>query len=106
MFKFANPLGFHEVNRLRYCTLGIGLLFACLASSTYAQSDASSINFGDDSSNWANAQECDDPRFAGDGMAPTLADTDRCTTPLIAENSFLQDLFALLKTPLRLTMAA
>ena len=77
MFKFANSLGFHEVNRLRYCTLGIGLLCACLASSTYAQSNASSINFGDDSSNWANDQECDDPRFIGEGVATTLLEDDR-----------------------------
>ena len=44
MFKFANPLGFHEISTLRNCTLAIELLFACLASNTYAQSDASSIN--------------------------------------------------------------
>ena len=50
MFKFANPLGFHEISTLRNCMLVIGLLFACLASNTYAQSDASFINLGDDAS--------------------------------------------------------
>ena len=35
------------------------------------------INFGDDSSSWANDDECDDPRFTGDGMASSLIDDDR-----------------------------
>lgn len=30
------------------------------------------INFGDDQGDWANDGECDDPRFAGDGMTPTV----------------------------------
>lgn len=30
------------------------------------------IDFGADSSNWANDGECDDPRFSGDGMTSTL----------------------------------
>ena len=30
------------------------------------------LDFGDDSSHWANDGECDDPRFVGDGMAETL----------------------------------
>jgi hypothetical protein len=34
------------------------------------------IDFGDDSSEWANDQECDDPRFAGTGMASTLEDAN------------------------------
>jgi hypothetical protein len=34
------------------------------------------IDFGDDSSNWANDGECDDPRFAGTGMASELEDAD------------------------------
>ena len=37
----------------------------------------SSINFGNDSSAWANDGECDDPRFTGPGMASTLLDEDR-----------------------------
>jgi hypothetical protein len=36
----------------------------------------SDIDFGDDSSNWANDGECDDPRFAGAGMASELEDAD------------------------------
>lgn len=36
---------------------------------TLASGLAGSINFGDDSSSWANDGECDDPRFEGNGMA-------------------------------------
>jgi hypothetical protein len=35
-----------------------------------------SIDFGDNSSNWANDGECDDPRFVGSAMATTLVDAD------------------------------
>ncbi|MCI5045334.1 MAG: hypothetical protein MRY72_11610 [Aquisalinus sp.] len=35
------------------------------------------IDYGDDSSTWANDGECDDPRFSGTGMAETLLDSDR-----------------------------
>ena len=38
---------------------------------------AQSIDFGDDSSTWANDGECDDPRFEGPGMT---------TTPLLDED--------------------
>ena len=34
------------------------------------------IDFGDDSSQWANDGECDDPRFMGAAMAGTLRDED------------------------------
>lgn len=37
---------------------------------------SSGIDFGDDASEWANDGECDDPRFAGPGMAETLLDAD------------------------------
>ena len=36
-----------------------------------------SLEFGDDSSEWANDGECDDPRFEGDGMSATLMDQDQ-----------------------------
>ena len=35
------------------------------------------IDFGDDSSTWADDGECDDPRFQGDGMASVLDDGNR-----------------------------
>ncbi len=34
------------------------------------------IDFGDDSSEWANDGECDDPRFEGEGVASILLDQD------------------------------
>ena len=38
---------------------------------------ASDVDFGDDSSEWANDGECDDPRFTGSGMTSTpLLDSD------------------------------
>ena len=37
---------------------------------------ADSIDFGDDSSEWARDGECDDPRFAGTGAADELVDAD------------------------------
>lgn len=40
--------------------------------------DASQVDFGRDSSEWANDGECDDPRFEGPGMTETtLLDSDR-----------------------------
>ncbi len=57
---------------------------ACLAAST---ANAQSINFGDDSSEWANDGECDDGRFTGPGLTSTplleedvLADATDCRT--------------------------
>ncbi|HEY5622480.1 MAG TPA: hypothetical protein VIV14_01885 [Gammaproteobacteria bacterium] len=35
------------------------------------------VDFGDDSGDWSNDGKCDDPRFAGDGMASILLDADR-----------------------------
>jgi len=39
--------------------------------------DGSDIDFGDNSSSYANDDECDDPRFEGPGTATTLLDSDR-----------------------------
>lgn len=38
---------------------------------------SSGIDFGDDTSTWANDGECDDPRFQGSGAAATLLEDDR-----------------------------
>ena len=37
---------------------------------------ASTIDFGDDSSDWAKDGECDDPRFSGKGVASTTLAED------------------------------
>jgi hypothetical protein len=46
------------------------------ASTAPADIDTSEIDFGDDSSDWANDGECDDPRFKGTGSAEELLDDD------------------------------
>jgi hypothetical protein len=38
--------------------------------------DLASIDFGDDTSQWANDMECDDPRFAGEAMAAAPVNAD------------------------------
>ena len=51
----------------------VGIL-ACLACGPVL---AQSVDFGDDSGDWANDGECDDPRFEGPGMTSTaLLDDD------------------------------
>lgn len=40
-------------------------------------SGSAAVEWGDNTSRWANDGECDDPRFAGPGMARTLLDEDR-----------------------------
>ncbi len=52
--------------------LGLALTLA-IAAPTFA---AAAIDFGDNSSEWANDTECDDPRFEGAGMADEVEDTD------------------------------
>ncbi|MGV8853561.1 MAG: hypothetical protein ACOH2L_02845 [Devosia sp.] len=42
-----------------------------------ATADVALPDFGDDSSQWANDGECDDPRFHGAGSATELLDADR-----------------------------
>ncbi len=51
-----------------------GLAFLVLAM--FAASPSYAISFGNNSSEWAYDGECDDPRFAGPGMADTLLDED------------------------------
>ena len=46
------------------------------SSGGMTSSSSSSVNFGNDASQWANDGECDDPRFVGDGMAAVLLDED------------------------------
>ncbi|WP_193337841.1 hypothetical protein [Devosia beringensis] len=47
------------------------------ATETAPAEPAPAIDFGDDSSDWANDGECDDPRFTGTGAAEELLDADR-----------------------------
>ena len=43
---------------------------------TAVESDPGEIDFGSDTSPWANDGECDDPRFTGEGMSPQPQDSD------------------------------
>ena len=72
--------------RLTYTVLGL-LISTGLALPAYAQKiDApappasptvsTSLDFGDDSSEWHNDGECDDPRFQGTGVASELVEDD------------------------------
>lgn len=55
------------------------LIGAFAALSAHAEAQYSVIDFGDDSSMWAQDGECDDPRFEGDGMT---------STPLLDEDAY------------------
>ena len=52
------------------------IVVAVLLLSPLATSPVLAIEFGNNSSEWANDGECDDPRFAGPGMADILLDED------------------------------
>jgi hypothetical protein len=61
---------------------GFFCAMACVAA---CSASAQSVNFGDDSSEWANDGECDDGRFTGPGLTSTplleedvLADATDC----------------------------
>ena len=47
------------------------------AAPAEANPPADAIDFGDDTSQWANDGECDDPRFTGPASATELLDVDR-----------------------------
>ncbi len=64
-----------------------GMLAACQPTSISGSNVVDGIDFGDDSSEWANDGECDDPRFRGPGMTETTllrsdirADATDCLT--------------------------
>ena len=48
-----------------------------LAGNSNNAPDAGQVDFGDDTSQWSNDGECDDPRFSGAGVAETLLEIDR-----------------------------
>ncbi len=52
----------------------IAVLIGVLAAGTVSAQET--VDFGDDSSEWARDGECDDPRFVGQGMASVLLDED------------------------------
>lgn len=61
----------------RLGALSVSLILAAgISVPAYAQA-STDIDFGDDTSQWANDGECDDPRFAGSGAAAELEEADR-----------------------------
>ena len=52
--------------------------------------NAANIEWGDNTSRWANDGECDDPRFAGPGAAETLLDEDRFHDANDCRNLYMQ----------------
>src|SRR5689334_205018 len=56
--------------KLHYCAAA-AVLALCYTVPSLAQP-----NFGDNTSRWANDDECDDPRFEGEGSADTLLEED------------------------------
>ncbi|MHA6300156.1 hypothetical protein [Devosia sp. CAU 1758] len=62
---------------MRLGATGLALLLVTgIAAPAWAQDSSTGIDFGDDTSEWANDGECDDMRFAGTGMAEELEDAD------------------------------
>jgi hypothetical protein len=55
---------------MRALSIASILALVCLTSGVSAQS----VEFGDDSGAYVNDGECDDPRFAGGGMAASIGD--------------------------------
>lgn len=64
---------------------------------TPAVNSSQGINYGDDTSEWANDGECDDPRFYGQGMAVDLGvadvgrDASDCRNGVLEGRLFLRD---------------
>ena len=81
MSSYTEPV-MNSSNRTRYVGLSLALIScgAVAQVSNDAMTDVEtgdSIDFGDDSSSWANDGECDDPRFVGEGVADILLEEDR-----------------------------
>ena len=70
-----------SMNMKKLITTALSLLLVSLVSGVYGQNATANItiagiDFGDNSSQWANDGECDDPRFEGDGMATSAIEDD------------------------------
>lgn len=72
---------FHDATDCEAAFLNGDLVLKAGAETTapvYTPADPDDLIFGDDASEWANDDECDDPRFIGDGMAEDpLLEEDR-----------------------------
>ncbi len=64
--------------RMLACAGLLATTFVGFAQAQGQRPDVAQVDFGRDSSEWANDGECDDPRFTGPGMTETtLLDSDR-----------------------------
>lgn len=69
---------------MRTLTTTLTLVALTIAMPLSVTADTDAINYGDNSSAFANDDQCDDPRFTGPGTAPNLdwtsagADADDC----------------------------
>ncbi|WP_198650456.1 hypothetical protein [Saccharospirillum mangrovi] len=70
-------IGTYEVGELPSAVLKISELPPAWESSSSSVSSADDIEWGDNTSEWANDGECDDPRFAGPGAAAGNNASDR-----------------------------
>ncbi len=89
---------FHRSDAPRSLPLVAGFLVLSLATVLQAQSNLNAIDFGDDASTWAHDQECDDPRFVGEGMASTLVENDRLHDASDCSALFLAGSIALIES--------
>ena len=69
-------------------------MLACLLVAGTASAQGQ-IQFGDDSGDWANDGECDDPRFEGEGVASVLVEEDRFRDATDCANLYKQGRIAL-----------
>lgn len=65
------------VTNRRVSVMVVALLMAAGQTMPSLAQTSADIDFGDDTSQWANDGECDDPRFAGSGSAAQLEEADR-----------------------------
>lgn len=68
---------------------------AAAAGPSAVEPGSPEIEFGDNSSAWANDGECDDPRFSGDGMASVTVEDDRLHDANDCRNLFEQGAISL-----------
>ena len=61
------------MSRLFRKLVAAGFLAASSGLAPVAHAQPGAPNFGDDASRWAKDNECDDPRFEGEGMSPGLS---------------------------------
>lgn len=74
-------MNIERITALVAIVLSCGMLAGCVEEQA-SQDDGTdgratqSIAWGDDSSQWANDDECDDPRFEGPGASSIMLDED------------------------------